>query len=618
MKETYPEGTDFPAVVDLSTAILTEEVPILFNHDPDRRIGRTLSLRVEDGMIVGIGELELDKDQAKDIAQSGAHFGVSIGSGLINPADKTLVRPGETIEVNGRQLAGPFVLLSHIEVREVSITPVAADSQTSVLLASMTPIKGEPKMTFEDFAAAKGFDLTTLDEVNRVALETAFAELVQATIEEEETEPEAVAATGEEEVKPEAVAEEEEVKPEAVAATGEEETTEAVQASIRKLFPSLNAPRRAPLSTPVKKSAVLQASALMQTGVPAQWLEKQGFSRAELDAADKTRGVDSILGLMGETLRASGRRVDYRQPTTVVDNYRELLRASAVSTQQFGDVNILSPIIDKQLRYRFEEMTPIWSKLFTKRVVRDFNEVATVDFDVTGSAKTLVENEDFPQVALQSSGQKFSVAKQGIQIGLSFESQINDDLGVLTRIADQIIYVITDSQTQEFWTMFWSLINNSYTGTNRVNAALSVDGLSAAKKAFQSKKNAGGRFLHVPPKFLLVPPALEDVALNLFEWKWGTDMAGNIHVGKYEVLSDVYMGPEGGFRTATDTNWLMLADPERYPLGEYAVLSGYETPVIKETWYDHKDALQLRALGTVGFCGYTDKVPAVFSTGTGN
>lgn len=610
--ETYDAGTSLPTVVDLATVQIEENIPILYSHNPDYRLGHAYSVKCDGETVVAEGLLESPSDWNKEVITSfkaGARWQASIGSGLIDPTTKEVVPAGEYRNINGQTLAGPYIILHNLSIREISIVPAGADPCTEVLLASLI---GVNTMNFDEFCASKGFDLATLDEANRTALEALFNAL---------NAPEGDPAN--EAVEAETCDEEEAVAAEAAPAEPEVEKEEVKASALTRVFPSLNVPKySAQKAEPAPTGAeIFQASALLNLGVPGEWLTENGYTKRCVDLADKKAGEASILSAMGEALHASGIKPDYRNPHAIVRAYSELLKASNVGTKTFGDVNVFSPIIDKQMRYRYELLEPMWQKLYRKRTVRDFNQVATVDFDVLGKAKDLVENEDFPVVALKSSGAKFNVDRQGLTAAISFENQINDDLGAIDRIGDDLLDIIVDSQMAKFWTTFWACVNSNYTTgkKNKITNPLTVDGISAAKTAFSSQKNANGRFLHTPAKALLVPSALEDVALNIFNWPWkgDTTMGGNVHIGKYDVIADPNLGAEGGF-TNSNTGWFLIGDMQKYPLGEYGVLNGFETPAIKETWYGHKDELNIRAMATIGFYAYTDKLAAVYSTGAGN
>ena len=653
-EETYPAGSQLPVVVDLSTVQLEQNIPILYNHDAGIRLGHTEKIETDGATLTAEGLLESPGQWTKEIldsAKAGAKWQCSIGSGLIEVQNKSLVKAGETVTVNGQTLAGPFTLLTHLRVREISIVPAGADPATETLLASFQPTRKGTDMNFETWASSMGFDLTALNEANIAALKAIYEgkdaaapqapESVQAECAEDEKETVQADASPDSEDEKETPAggvlnadastenaDEDEKNPEAVQAAA---FPHAISPSARSLnVPSRSAGNASADRIP-SRSEVLQASALLMLGIPHEWLadaRKGGFSRRAIDLADREQQYMGLQSLMGEMLQACGIPVDYRNPHKLVDDFNGLftrgqsLQASAVSSKNFGEINVFSPVIDKQMRYKYDRLDSIWKKLYRERKVRDFKEVATVDFDVVGKGKTLLEHEDYPTVQLQSSGEKFKVSKNGVVAAISFESQVNDDMGALDVLGDELVNMLYDIQIDEFWKQFWALNSTAFTTGkgNKITRSLSIEGLTLAKKAFGSLKNANGLFLHVPPKFLLVPLALEDPALSLFQWQWAgeNNTKGNIHKGKYEVITDPYLGSEGGYSGATDTGWFMCGDTSRYPLGEYAVLAGFETPRIKETWYDHKDGLNMRAMGTIGFHGYTDKLCAVYSTGTAN
>ena len=641
--EEYPEGARLAAVIDLSTVQLEDNIPIQYAHDSMHHLGHTESVTTDGKTISIVGYFSSPSEWVREVVESakmGARWQCSVGSGPIDPTQKQLVRAGESLEVNGQRLFGPFTLLKNLRIIEISLVPAGADPGTEVLLGSAVgttdggflreTIAKEFKMNFESWCSEKGFTLESLDEANRAALEALYKAETDAAANE------TVEASGEEtppeEKKEEVQASAECPEEEEVKASGEEtppeekKEEEAVKASAlgmkraKGLISSLNTPAasasRNTAEAPMR-SDVLQASALLSVGIEGEWLVKHGYSRRCVDTADRESGDVSLLSLMGEVLQASGMTPNYRNPRGIVEAYREVLKASAVSTKNFGNVNIFSPILDKQMRYKYERAESIWTQLFRKRTVRNFDEVATVDFDVLGRAKDLAENEDYPEILLKSSGEKYAVSKQGVVAGISFESQISDDMGALDRIGDELVNMIRDVQTDKFWTLFWANKSTIFTGANAITKKLTVAGLAAASKALKSKKNANGRFINVPGAILLVPTSLEDIASNLFTLKFGdSTQIENPAMGKYKPISDPYLGTDGGYAGATDTGWFMIADPTRYPLGEFAVMNGYEAPRIKEQWYDHKDALNLRALGTIGFKQYTTNVPAVYSSGT--
>ncbi|MGN1274611.1 MAG: HK97 family phage prohead protease, partial [Thermoguttaceae bacterium] len=335
--ETYAAGTSLPTVVDLDTVQLEQNIPILYSHNPDYRLGHTYSVKCDGEAVVAEGLLESPSQWNQEVITSfktGARWQASLGSGLVDPTQKEVVPAGEYREINGQTLAGPYIILHNLAIREISIVPAGADPQTEVLLASLNGVK---TMNFEEFCASKGFDLATLDEANKAALEALFNAL---NVPEGDPTNEAVEAETCDEEEAEA----------AEAAPAEPEEKEEVKASaLSRVFPSLNVPKySAQKAEPAPTGAeIFQASALLNLGVPGVWLTENGYSKRCVDLADKKAGEASILSAMGEALHASGLKPDYRNPHAIVRSYSELLKGSNVGTKEFGDVNVFSPIIDK-------------------------------------------------------------------------------------------------------------------------------------------------------------------------------------------------------------------------------------------------------------------------------
>ena len=648
---------DHPVVLDLSGATFEKNPsPVLFYHEDWLPIGVTTEQTVlAAGQTGTMGTRTLTEGgvyamwkftnsgkvaaEVKENIENGFPYEVSVGA---MPLEMLELARGESYEVNGYNLQGPAYVATRSSIKEVSICVFGACPGTAnvkaarqrhnkkeknmeensvnnaPISASASPdvLEKEPAKTPEPIQAAAVAKPDTQAPIQAKQEDTAetMRRLSIDTIAKSAYVPNGAKVTLDE---------------------AEFKTVKAAQNYALKNGISADAFQKACIEASLNRSVgpvvhtsgcdsnrsqIVQASALMNLGISGDWLEKKGgFTPSCVEAADRERRDVSILSLMGEAIKATGGSVDYRNPRRIVEDYKAI-HASNVSTSDYGDINVFSPIIDKQMRYRYELLDSIWQRLYRRRVVTDFKDVATVDFTVKGKAKDLVENEDFPQVLLTSSGAKFATGKQGIIAGISFESQVNDDMGALSVVASELVNLIYEEHTEKFWNTFWGVVSSNYTtgNKNKTTKALSVAGLSAAKKLFGGLKNKAGHFIHVVPQFLLVPLALEDVANNLFKWPWAgqNNTAGNVHVGKYEVVTDPYLGAEGGITGATDTGWFMVGDTQRYPLGEFVVLAGFETPGVKETWYDHKDALNIRALGTIGFHAYTDKLCAVYSDGT--
>ena len=89
-----------------------------------------------EGQLVTTGEAA---GQIVELAKSGVQLSASVG---VEPIKQRRVMPGESIFVNGRSITADehgFTLVTKGRLREVSILPIGADSETSVSIAASYP-----------------------------------------------------------------------------------------------------------------------------------------------------------------------------------------------------------------------------------------------------------------------------------------------------------------------------------------------------------------------------------------------------------------------------------------------------------------------------------------------
>ncbi len=102
-----------PAVIDVSgvKAMHTHQLPLLRDHDQDRVVGHGIpeigptALRITGGVLSVPGE---DRDTIVEASGKGFQWQASVGGRIPNRrTDVSLVPQGQTVQVNGRTVAGP-------------------------------------------------------------------------------------------------------------------------------------------------------------------------------------------------------------------------------------------------------------------------------------------------------------------------------------------------------------------------------------------------------------------------------------------------------------------------------------------------------------------------------
>lgn len=117
--------------------IPTKTQPVLRDHDTTKILGVTSDVRVTDGKTLEAkGELldvTQDGEEVIGLAEAGFPFQMSI---FVPPLQILEVLEGEEVEVNGHKLTGPGTIFKKSTLREVTVTPLGADPNTSLALLS--------------------------------------------------------------------------------------------------------------------------------------------------------------------------------------------------------------------------------------------------------------------------------------------------------------------------------------------------------------------------------------------------------------------------------------------------------------------------------------------------
>ena len=116
--------------VDLEGLELPSQVPALFQHDHERRVGFTDRLELVEGVgVVAEGPMlrNAHADQIRMDASQGYPWQASPH---LTPLSIEDVQAGATVEVNGQQVPGPATVFRRSRLREVSFVAIGADPNT--------------------------------------------------------------------------------------------------------------------------------------------------------------------------------------------------------------------------------------------------------------------------------------------------------------------------------------------------------------------------------------------------------------------------------------------------------------------------------------------------------
>jgi len=171
------EGFFNPVIIDMEGARFDKNTtPIIADHRTHLRIGHSTSQVIAkagqtrkfdgktiEGPFIGATGVRSSNSRVANgyvrDAKAGYPFQVSVGADII---DAFYVEEDAKVRVNGKSYKGPLIVASKTRIRELSITVLGADSDTSAQLAARAQLRRLSKMTFAAYCKKLGKDPKTL------------------------------------------------------------------------------------------------------------------------------------------------------------------------------------------------------------------------------------------------------------------------------------------------------------------------------------------------------------------------------------------------------------------------------------------------------------------------
>ena len=253
----------------------------------------------------------------------------------------------------------------------------------------------------------------------------------------------------------------------------------------------------------------------------------------------------------------------------------------ALDSASFSDV--LGDSITRRMiaDYRTQTVYDIWRQLGTVVPVSDFRTQERTRWGGYGDLPIVAQSG--PYTALTSptdEAANYAVAKRGGVETVTLEMIKNDDAGAIQRIPMKMSraakrtlskFVLDFPRTNPV--IYDGLALFHATHGNLGAAALDATSLAAGRLAIKTQQEfgAGGDQIGVPPKYLWVPDALEETAVDLFRRNTENDKTF-VQSLTLDVMPVWYW---------TDVNdWVLSTDPLDVPTIEIGFLDGQEEPEV--------------------------------------
>jgi hypothetical protein len=579
-------------VIDVSGIKANDSTPILFGHD-SRSVysimGMTDKVHLENGVFASgaiMGESDIAK-QVVALAKNGYKFQASVG---LWPDDTEQVAANDSRTVNGRSIQGPYTLVKSGTLREISIVPLGADSDTETAIAAehnaQQAHKHEEKtMSEKTQKTAEDIRAEAVAEQNRILTVQAaakdFADIAKQAVE---------AGWDESQTKMAVL----------------EAKNKALEAKIKADEEAAQRPSAPAISTGAKpkvNAQVIEASVAIRNGLKNA--EKR-YSQDTLNAAEDMN-IRSLTELVQASLAVDGKRLDASRQDT-----QGFLQA-AFSTRTIA--NVLSNLANKFILEGYGTVEQTWRAISNIRSVVDFKANTGVRLVMSNLLKELAPNGEIEHGTISDETRTVQADTKALMLGVTRKDIINDDLGVITDLPRRLGYAAARTFNTDFWAAFEAAVAANFeTGGTKKNqqvGVLSLATLKTAEKLFMELKDADGNPIGADAMTLLVSPTNSATAREIFT-------ASNLVGGNSKELNtNIYAGmfTPAVSRYLSANPWYLVASPLAMPLMQVAFLNGRQEPFVETADADFNTlGVQMRCYYDYG-AAFGEWRSAVRSTG---
>ncbi|MCC6662051.1 MAG: Mu-like prophage major head subunit gpT family protein [Phycisphaerales bacterium] len=541
--------------IDLAGLEAGGQVPLLADHnatvgsvvghgEPAVANGRLMVA----GVVSGAGE---PARHVVEMARGGFQFQASVG---IAPTEHERVKPNQSVEVNGRSLSSPggFTLVRKGRLREVSITPLGADAETSVAIAASRQGRSSmPDIVNEDQIRADERDrLKQIETTCRPVGERDWGPLQKRV----------------DEMKAKAVAGEITV----------DELRAGVLEALRASRPKYAGVLHDGGAGSIPRSRVIEAAILKRAGFAA--LAEKALGPACMEAAEDLR-VAHTLDLCRAALRYEG----IEAPTD-----REGMVRASLTTHTLTEA--LGAAVNKVLLDGYRDSPATWRSFGGVRSVPDFKTATAIRPSFTGALQQVAPGGELKHGGAEEAATQYKVDTYGKLFSIDRRDLINDDLSLFDSVARvmgqaamrKLSDLIYDTLLANAGNFFAAGNGNFLSGAD---TNLSTDSLGRAIAAMVTQRDAEGNDLDIRPSVLVVPPELQTVGRAVLESEYITTQPGQPTGNSLRKAVSLEVEPrlsntkKYGVKASTK-HWYLFAAPAASPL-IVGFLNGQQTPTVE-------------------------------------
>lgn len=249
--------------------------------------------------------------------------------------------------------------------------------------------------------------------------------------------------------------------------------------------------------------------------------------------------------------------------------------------------NILENVVTKSLRMGYAAAARTFVPFSRQATLPDFKQISRAQLGGAPNLKRVLEGAEYEHGTIGDGAEKYAVQKYGRIVAISWETVINDDLDALTRIpqafgasaaeleSDIVYAILTGNPAMADGVALFHATHGNLGTAADLNDALdptAANPLAEMRKLMTLQKGLEGQYITVRPRYLIVPPSLEEAALKITSANFVASKGVDQNVFGPSMLAI----SEPRLEAASSTAWYGAAEPTTIDTIEYAYLEGHE------------------------------------------
>jgi Mu-like prophage major head subunit gpT len=244
---------------------------------------------------------------------------------------------------------------------------------------------------------------------------------------------------------------------------------------------------------------------------------------------------------------------------------------------------LLGTSMNKRLLKDYQAWPAEWQKFTTIAPIRDYKQQTRVRFGHFGSLSIVPEDSAYSSLTLQDGAATYVPQKRGNLVVVSRETIINDDLQAVKQIPTKLAkaaaytlaefvyaFLITNPVIYDGIALF-----NASHGSNTASNTLSSAAMQTGVIAMRKQQDFAGKVIGLRPRFLVIPPDLEFVAMQICK-SAGVPGTANNDINPMMGYTTPIVSPQ----LTSTTGWYMAADPREVDTVEIGFVGGQVNPAL--------------------------------------